>query len=92
LREIQSERRREENRELRNAAELLIRRQRKGLPWDPAELFSEQPGFVFSKEQIERHARLLIHQNPAFYHGHPAPNSTCHLAESHSEQVPGNHL
>ncbi|MGD0134780.1 MAG: hypothetical protein ABSE57_22245 [Bryobacteraceae bacterium] len=92
LREIQSERRREENRELRNAAELLIRRQPKGLPWDPAELFSEQPGFVFSKQQVERHARLLIRQNPAFYHGHPAPNSTCHRAESHSEQVPGNHL
>jgi len=67
LREIQSERRREENRELRNAAELLIRRQRKGLPWDPAELFSEQPGFVFSKEQIERQARKLVQQKPAFY-------------------------
>ncbi len=67
LRDIQQERRRLENRQLRDAAEILIRHQRKGLPWEPADAFSEQPGFVFSKEQVERHARFLILQNPAYY-------------------------
>ncbi|MGA2878935.1 MAG: hypothetical protein ABSG13_08290 [Bryobacteraceae bacterium] len=76
LRDIQEERRRTENRQLRDAAEILIRHQRKGLPWEPAEAFPEQAGFVFSKEQVERHARFLIRQNPAHYDVHPAPNST----------------
>ncbi len=67
LREIQEERRHLERRQLTEAAELYLRHQHKGLPWNPAELFSEQPGFVFSKEQIERHAGKLILQNPAFY-------------------------
>jgi hypothetical protein len=40
---------------------------------DPAGLFSEQSGFVFSEEQIERHAQHLMRQNPAFYDPHPAP-------------------
>jgi len=66
LRDIQEERRRLERRQLTEAAELFLRHQRKGLPWEPAELFSEQDGFVFSKEQIERHARKLMQQNPAF--------------------------
>ena len=66
LRDIQDERRRLERRHLNEAAELLIRRQRKGFPWDP-EAFSREPGFVFSKEQIERHAQHLIRQNPAYY-------------------------
>jgi hypothetical protein len=67
LRDIQEERRRLERRQLTEAAELFLRHQRKGLPWEPADLFSEQAGFVFSKEQIERHARKLVRQNPAFY-------------------------
>jgi hypothetical protein len=67
LRDIQQERRRLERRQLTEAAELLIRHQRKGLPWEPASLFSEQAGFVFSKEQVELHARKLMCQNPAFY-------------------------
>jgi hypothetical protein len=67
LRDIQQERRRLENRQLRDAAEILIRHQRKGIPFEPADAFSEQPGFVFSKEQVERHARFLILQNPAYY-------------------------
>ena len=66
LRDIQDERRRLERRHLNEAAELLIRRQRKGFPWDP-EAFSREPGFVFSKEQVERHAQHLIRQNPAYY-------------------------
>jgi hypothetical protein len=67
LRDIQDERRQLERRQLTEAAELYLRYQHKGLPWNPSNLFSEQPGFVFSKEQIERHARKLILQNPAFY-------------------------
>jgi hypothetical protein len=67
LREIQDERRRLERRQLTEAAELFLRHQHKGLPWEPAQLFSEQAGFVFSKEQVERHAQQLILKNPAFY-------------------------
>jgi hypothetical protein len=67
LREIQDERRRLERRQLTEAAEIFLRHQHKGLPWEPAQLFSEQAGFVFSKEQVERHAQQLILKNPAFY-------------------------
>jgi hypothetical protein len=77
LRDIQEERRRLERRQLTEAAELFIRHQRKGLPWDPADSFPEHGGFVFSKEQIERHARKLMLQNPAFYGFHPAPIAKC---------------
>jgi len=66
LRDIQEERRRLERRHLNDVAEILIRHQRKGLPWDPA-AFSSEAGFVFSKEQIECHAQHLIHLNPAYY-------------------------
>ena len=67
----EDERRRLERRQLNEAADLFIRHQRKGLPWDPAELFSEQAGFVFSKQQVERRARELTLQNPAYYTFHP---------------------
>jgi hypothetical protein len=46
--------------------QVLIRHQRKGLPWD-REGFSRDVGFVFSKQQVERHAQHLIRQSPAFY-------------------------
>jgi hypothetical protein len=62
LRTLQEERRHLERRQLTEAAELFLRHHHKGLPWDPA-----GHGFVFSKEQIERHARQLIRKNPAFY-------------------------
>jgi hypothetical protein len=62
LRDIQDDRRRLERRQLTEAAELLIRHRHKGLSWEPSD-----HGFVFSKEQIERHARQLISKNPAFY-------------------------
>ena len=62
LRELQEERLRTEKRQLRDAAEILIRHRRKGLTWDPA-----PDGFVFSMEQIEAHARFLIRQNPAYF-------------------------
>jgi hypothetical protein len=67
LRDIQEERHRLERRQLNEAADLLIRHQRKELPWEPAD-----DGFVFSKEQVERHARKLMRQNPAFYAPHPS--------------------
>jgi hypothetical protein len=62
LRSIQEERAQREQRDLKAAAEILIRHQRKGLAWNPAD-----DGFVFSKQQIERHAQFLIHQNPAYF-------------------------
>jgi hypothetical protein len=66
LRDIQEDRRRLERRHLNEVAEILIRHQRKGVPWDP-EGFSKEAGFVFSKEQVERHAQHLILQNPVYY-------------------------
>jgi hypothetical protein len=74
LRDIQDERRRLERRHLDEAAELLIHHQRKGLPWDP-EGFSGEAGFVFSNEQVERHAQHLIRQNPAYYAPTPSPQA-----------------
>jgi hypothetical protein len=71
LRDIQEVRRRLERRQLTEAAELFIRHQRKELPWEPSELLLEQTGFVFSKEQIECHARKLMRLNPALYGAHP---------------------
>ena len=67
LREIQDERHHLERRQLNEAAELFLRHQHKGLAWNPTELSSEQSGFVFSQEQIERHAQKLMLQKPAFY-------------------------
>jgi hypothetical protein len=70
LREIQQDRRHLERRQFTEAAEIFLRYQHKGLPWEPS-----SHGFVFSKEQIERHARKLMRQNPAFYAPNPrAPN------------------
>jgi hypothetical protein len=70
LRAIQDERRHLERRQLTEAAELFLRHQHKGLPWEPANVSLKEAGFVFSKQQIERHAQHLMRQNPAFY----APN------------------
>jgi hypothetical protein len=66
LRDIQEERHRQERRQLNEAAELFLRQQHKGLPWDPGDY-----GFVFSKEQVERHAQRLMRQNPYLYPAHP---------------------
>jgi hypothetical protein len=67
LHEIQEERHRLERGQLRDAAELLIRHQHKGLSWEPRD-----HGFVFSKQQVERYAHQLIFQNPAYYAAHRA--------------------
>jgi hypothetical protein len=62
LRTIQGERRHLERRQLTEAAELFLRHKHKGLPWEPGD-----DGFVFSRERVERQARQLIRNNPAFY-------------------------
>jgi hypothetical protein len=58
LREIQSERRREQERDLKRAAALLELHKHKGIPYDPV-----QDGFVFSLEQIEAHTQRLMRLN-----------------------------
>jgi hypothetical protein len=65
LREIQDDRRRLERKQLHEAAEIWIRHQHQGLSWEPSD-----DGFVFSKQQIERHARELMRQNPGYYDPH----------------------
>jgi hypothetical protein len=56
LREIQSERRHEQERQLKEAAALLELHKHKGIPYHPEELFSEN-GFVFSKAETARRAQ-----------------------------------
>jgi hypothetical protein len=58
LREIQSDRRRELERDLKRAAGLLELHKRKGIPYDLA-----QDGFVFSKEQVEAFSQRLMRLN-----------------------------
>jgi hypothetical protein len=58
LREIQSERRREQERDLKRAAALLELHKHKGIPYDPV-----QDGFVFSKDEIEAFSQRLIRLN-----------------------------
>jgi hypothetical protein len=80
LREIQSERRREQERHLRRAAALLELHKHKGIPYDPAELFSEN-GFVFSKDQVEAFSQRLMRLNESrhiehvLFHQQPATNN-----------------
>jgi hypothetical protein len=58
LREIQSERREQQERDLKQAAAILELHKYKGIPYDPAE-----DGFVFSKDQIEAFSQRLIRRN-----------------------------
>jgi len=58
LREIQYERRHQQERDLKQAAAILEHHKHKGIPWDPA-----QDGFVFSKDQIEAHSQHLMRIN-----------------------------
>jgi hypothetical protein len=60
---------REERRQLTEAAEIFLRHQHKGLSSEPAWEPSDD-GFVFSKQQVERHARQLM-RLPNFYDAHP---------------------
>jgi hypothetical protein len=76
LREIQSERRRQEKRDLEHAAAILELHKRKGIPYDLA-----QDGFVFSKDQVEAFAQHLIRLNESrhiehvLFHMQPAARS-----------------
>jgi len=54
LRALQTERREREQIDLKNAAGMLEYHKHKGIPWDPAD-----HGFVFSKDEVERHAKRL---------------------------------
>jgi hypothetical protein len=58
LREIQAERRHNEERDLKRAAALLELHKHKGIPYDPV-----QDGFVFSKDQVEAFAERLKRLN-----------------------------
>ena len=58
LREIQSERRGNQERQLKQASALLELHKHKGIPYDPAE-----DGFVFSKDQVEAFAQRLMRLN-----------------------------
>jgi hypothetical protein len=58
LREIQSERRIQQERDLKKAAALLELHKHKGIPYDPA-----QDGFIFSKDQVEAFAQRLTRLN-----------------------------
>jgi hypothetical protein len=76
LREIQAERRLEQERDLKRAAALLELHKHKGIPYDPA-----QDGFVFSNHQIEAHAQHLMRLNQSRhiehvrFHMPPATNN-----------------
>jgi hypothetical protein len=58
LREIQAERRLQQERDLKHAAALLELHKHKGLPYDPS-----QDGFVFSKGEIEAFSQRLMRLN-----------------------------
>jgi hypothetical protein len=58
LREVQLDRREREQRELKNAAAIHELNKYEGVSWEPSD-----HGFVFSKEQVERHAQRMIRQN-----------------------------
>jgi hypothetical protein len=58
LREIQSDRRERQLRDLKDAAAILELHKHKGIPWEPAD-----HGFVFSKDQVERAAQRMTRVN-----------------------------
>ena len=62
LRDIQESRLERERRDLKDAAALLELYKHKGEPWEPSD-----HGFVFTKEQVERAAGLMMRQNEACF-------------------------
>jgi hypothetical protein len=76
LRDIQSERRREQERELKRAAALLELYKHKGIAYDPA-----QDGFVFPQDQVEAFSDRLKRLNQSrhiehvLFHMSPATNN-----------------
>jgi hypothetical protein len=81
LRKIQSERRHDEERDLKRAAALLELHKHKGIPFDPA-----QDGFVFSREQIEAHSQRLMRLNESRHIEHVL----FHTAASHQPPITNN--
>jgi hypothetical protein len=55
---MQSDRRHEQERELKRAAAVVEMHKRKGIPYDPA-----QDGFVFSSAQIEAFCQRMVRIN-----------------------------
>jgi hypothetical protein len=70
LREIQSERRRQQQRQLNSAAALLELHKRKGIPYHPAAVLAEN-GFVFSKDEVEAFAERQMRLNESLRFEYP---------------------
>jgi len=90
LREIQYERRHQQERDLKQASALLQLHKYRGIPYDPAEY-----GFVFSRDQIEAHAQRLMRRNESipfeyahFYKQAHAQREAAGAASAHSEPRP----
>jgi hypothetical protein len=89
LREIQAERRQEQERDLKRAAALLELHKRKGVPFDPAE-----HGFVFSIDQIEACTQRLMRLNESrdiewrLFHMRPIQREASRAATAPSEPRP----
>jgi len=81
LRDLQADRRLHERRQLKDAAALLELHKHKQQPWHPSD-----HGFVFSKEEVERHSELLMRQNEARHIAYCrfelAPQLQSHLASA----------
>jgi len=68
LRQIQAERTEREHRALKQAAALMEMHKHKGIPWEPSD-----HGFVFSKDEVERAARLVRDLTVARNFDYPLP-------------------
>jgi hypothetical protein len=79
LRDIQAERRLQQERDLKRAAALLELHKQKGIPYDPA-----QHGFVFSKDEIEAFSQRLMRLNESrhiehvLFHMQPPKQQAAH--------------
>ncbi len=65
LRDIQAERRLQQERDLKRAAAILELHKHKGIPYDPV-----QDGFVFSKDEIEAFSQRLMRLNESRHIDH----------------------
>jgi hypothetical protein len=90
LRDIQAERRLQQERDLKRAAALLELYKHKGLSYDPA-----QDGFVFSKDEIEAFSQRLMRLNQSRHIEHvlfhmqpPIQREAARAANASSEPQP----
>jgi hypothetical protein len=87
LREIQAERRRDRERDLKRAAALLELHKKQGIPYHPAE-----HGFVFSNQEVEAFSQRLVRLNQSrhiehvMFHMQPAIHSQLATAAVPSSQ------